>query len=65
MLAVQYGMGPESLAKKIKRPVPYAEELLDLHKASYPVFWEWSDRVVTFAMFYRYLDTAFGWRTSL
>lgn len=65
VLAVQYGMGPESLAKKIKRPVPYAEELLDLHRASYSVFWEWSDRVVTFAMLYGYLNTAFGWRLSI
>lgn len=62
VLAVQYGMGPKSLAAKITKPIPYAEELLDFHRASYPVFWEWSDRVVTFAKLHSYLNTAFGWR---
>jgi hypothetical protein len=60
-LAVQYGMGEVSLAQRINQPVPYARDLLRLHHATYPRFWEWSDGAEMFAMLNGWLYTVFGW----
>ena len=60
-LAVQYGMGAHSLAERIEQPVAYAQDLLASHRRTYPVFWRWSDAVVTYAMLYNKIHTVFGW----
>jgi len=61
VLAVQYGMGPESLAKKIGQTPAHARILLQLHRQTYKRFWQWSDNVLDFAMTRGYLQTVFGW----
>jgi len=61
VLAVQYGMGPDSLAKRINQPVARARELLRLHKETYRAFWDWSDAAVDYAMLHGRLRTTFGW----
>lgn len=61
VLAVQYGMGPESLAKRINQPVIKAKEILSLHRDTYKNFWKWSDGIVDYAMLYGILWTTFGW----
>jgi len=61
VLAVQYGMGPESLAQRIGQPTAKARELLQLHKQTYRTFWLWSDAAVDHAMLYGTLWTVFGW----
>lgn len=61
MLAVQYGMGAESLAQRIGQPVIRAKELLRLHQEIYRVFWKWSDAAVDYAMLHGKLWTVFGW----
>jgi DNA polymerase-1 len=61
MLAVQYGMGEDSLAQRIGQPVAVARELLEMHCRTYREFWRWSNGLVAHAMLYRYLYTAFGW----
>jgi DNA polymerase-1 len=61
VLAVQYGMGAESLAHRIGQPVSRARELLRLHRETYPVFWAWSDRVVNHGQLSGSLHTAYGW----
>jgi hypothetical protein len=61
VLGVQYGMGPEALARRIGRPAAYGRELLRLHRATYPGFWAWSDGVEAHAMLLGRLHTAFGW----
>lgn len=61
ILAVQYGMGPESLAGRIGQPVAAARELLRLHHETYRVFWQWSDASIDIAMLYGRLRTVFGW----
>ena len=43
VLAVQYGMGEESLAMCIAHPVIQTRKLLRLHRKTYKVFWAWSD----------------------
>jgi DNA polymerase-1 len=61
VLAVQYGMGAESLAQRIGQPVICARELLRLHRETYRVFWRWSDAAVDHAMLHGKLWTVFGW----
>ena len=62
VLAVQYGMGAESLAYRINKPEARARELLDLHRRAYRRFWCWSDGVLHQALLGRRLWTAFGWQ---
>jgi len=61
VLAVQYGMGFKSLAKRINQPEEYARALLNAHHNIYPRFWAWSDAVVNHARLAGELHTAFGW----
>ncbi len=60
-LAVQYGMGPDSLAREIGQPTIQARELLRLHRETYKKFWQWSDAAVDYAMLHGRLYTTFGW----
>lgn len=61
VLAVQYGMGPDSLAIRIGQPSYRARELLSMHRKTYPTFWTWSDACLDYANFYGNLKTVFGW----
>lgn len=65
VLAVQYGMGEDALARRIQRTTPYARELLRLHRRTYARFWQWSDGVSDYAMAYKKLWTVFGWQLNL
>lgn len=62
VLAVQYGMGEQSLGQRIGRPSVYARELLRLHRETYPTYWRWSESAVMHAMLVGWLETVFGWR---
>jgi len=64
VLAVQYGMGAESLALRIGQPVIQANRLLKLHQETYRVFWKWSDAAVDYAMLHNKLWTVFGWNVQ-
>ncbi len=61
ILAVQYGMGENSLAHRIGKPPAYARDLLRLHRETYPRFWQWSDGAESHAMVFNSLHTVFGW----
>jgi len=61
ILATQYGMGAKSLALRINKPLPYAENLLELHRRTFPIFWNWSDSVVDYTALFGNLFTVFGW----
>jgi DNA polymerase-1 len=61
-LAMQYGMGAESLAFRLGQPVARAQELLAMHRKTYRRFWQWSDGVLNEALLNRRLWTAFGWQ---
>jgi DNA polymerase I len=65
VLAVQYGMGPDSLAERIGQPVAAARELLRLHTETYRVFWQWSDAALDRAMLHGSLPTVFGWKLHI
>jgi hypothetical protein len=61
VLAVQYGMGEKSLARKINQPKSQARNLLLRHRETYRKFWHWSDSAVDYAMLHKNLRTTFGW----
>jgi DNA polymerase I len=61
MLAVQYGMEAESLARRIAQPAIVARDLLRAHRETYRRFWEWSDAAVDQAMLSGVIYTVFGW----
>jgi DNA polymerase-1 len=60
-LAVQYGMGFETLAGRIGQSEAHARRLLELHRQTYPRFWQWSDAALDYAMLTGALPTVFGW----
>lgn len=61
VLAVQYGMQEESLARRIQQPPVFARELLRMHRRTYARFWTWSDGVLDHALTQRKLWTVLGW----
>jgi DNA polymerase I len=65
VLAVQYGMGADSLGQRIGQPPIRARELLRLHRETYRVFWRWSDAAIDHAMLTGSLHTVFGWKVNV
>jgi DNA polymerase I-like protein with 3'-5' exonuclease and polymerase domains len=61
VLAVQYGMGADSLALRIGQLPVVARDLLRSHRETYRQFWTWSDAVEAHAMLHSSLHTVFGW----
>lgn len=61
-LGVQYGMQSKSLAQALGKTEAHARELLDLHRKTYPRYWDWSQAAVDHAMIHNWLGTVFGWR---
>lgn len=65
VLAVQYGMGANSLALRIGKSPEDARVLLEAHRRTYRVFWEWSDNLVNFGLLKGHLFTTFGWTVQI
>ena len=65
VLGVQYGMGPESLAKRIGEPVIKGRELIQLHKETFPDYWKWTTAAVDYALTTRTLHSTMGWSISV
>jgi len=61
-LAVQYGMGAESLAASLNQSPAHARDLLTQHRRTFPRFWQWVDEVGTTAAMTHRLTTQFGWQ---
>jgi DNA polymerase I-like protein with 3'-5' exonuclease and polymerase domains len=64
-LAVQYGMGAETLALRTGQTPSHAAALLRQHRETYRTFWSWSDRVFERALSDRKLVAAFGWTLNI
>ena len=64
-LAVQYGMAAKSLAQSLNESEARARQLLQLHRQTYPVFWEWSGAARDEAMLLGKLHTVFGWQVHV
>ena len=65
VLATQYGMGPDSLAQRLKQPKLRAKQLLDIHRRVYKQFWDWSDNVYNNTINKNRLNTLFGWQITV
>ena len=61
VLGVNYGMGKESLARRINDCPAKARELIDAHKNTYKDFWAWVDGIENCALQTDKLWTVFGW----
>ena len=61
VLGVQYSMGASTLAIRIGQSPAHARELLELHRATYPRYWTWSDQAEIVGMLQGRLRTVFGW----
>jgi hypothetical protein len=61
-LAVQYGMGAETLAERINQPEIVARNLLGDHRQVFRQFWEWSDAAAHRFNLVGELQAVFGWR---
>ena len=60
-LGTLYNMGAGTLAARTGLYIPYAADLLRKHHETYPQFWRWSDRVLSYALLHNHLYTVFGW----
>lgn len=60
-LAVQYCMGPASLAEKLGIYLADSGVLLERHHQTYNKFWKWSDAAVDYAHLHGEIHTTFGW----
>lgn len=60
-LAVQYGMGADSLATKLSITSVEANDLLRKHRETFRVYWRWSDDALNHALIFGRLHTVFGW----
>ena len=65
VLAVQYGMGEESLAKRIGKSALHARRLLEQHRRTYHRYWEWSDACESQMQIRKSLSLTFGWTLQL
>jgi hypothetical protein len=64
-LGVQYGMGTNSLAMTLRISLEDARKLLRLHKATYPMYWCWSDEVTKVAREEGKQTASFGWNLNV
>jgi DNA polymerase-1 len=62
VLAVQYGMGAESLALRLGQPTAKGRQLLALHRHTYRQFWRWTEGILNEALLRGRLWTAYGWQ---
>ncbi len=60
-LAIQYGMGEQSLAKRYGMALSEARRLVQQHKTSYPQFWIWRQAVIDTVLCGGSISTRFGW----
>jgi hypothetical protein len=64
-LAVQYGMGAETLAAQLGLQPIFGRELLAQHKRTFPRFWQWIDQVQVTARVNGKLRSALGWELQI
>jgi hypothetical protein len=63
-LAIQYGVGPDTLAQYLGVRPWKAKQIINAHKESYGVYWQWVEDQARIAEERRYVETDFGWQQS-
>jgi DNA polymerase-1 len=64
-LGINYGMGVPSLARGLDRHPIIGSYIIELHKRTYPRYWEWKEERADTAMQDRELETQHGWTLYL
>ncbi|HEX8815102.1 MAG TPA: DNA polymerase, partial [Terriglobales bacterium] len=64
-LAIQYGVGGETLRKYLGVPLWKAQHIINSHKQAYAVYWQWVDDQARLAEERLFVETDFGWRQSI
>jgi DNA polymerase-1 len=65
VLATQYGQTCWGIAKRLKIAPEAAQDLLDAHRRTYRVFWEWIEDEVDNARLRHQMMTCFGWHVHV
>lgn len=60
-LAIQYGIGPESLGRYVSQPSLFAGHLINLHHQLFSQYWQWSDQMINHAILTGRQSTVFDW----
>lgn len=60
-LGINYGMSVPSLARGLDRHPVIASTIIEKHKRTYPLLWEWRADMVQRAMLERRIESIFGW----
>ena len=60
-LGINYGMGVSSLARGLDRHPLIASGIIELHRRTYPRFWQYRDDRVMMAMLDRRIESSHGW----
>jgi len=63
-LAIQYGVGSNTLADYLGVPTWKAGQIITAHKRAYAVYWQWAEEQAELATARGYVETDFGWRQS-
>ncbi|MCC6352231.1 MAG: DNA polymerase I [Verrucomicrobiae bacterium] len=61
VLGVGYCMSAQGLAQRLSIPLSRAEELLELHRRCFPVFWRWSEAAADYGQLSGHIHARFGW----
>lgn len=61
LLAIHYGMGPDSLALKLGVTLHEAAALLQVHRRTYRRFWQWQDQYIDTALIRGEMHSVMGW----
>ena len=64
LLAIQYGMGPETLAARLGISLIAAQEMLAQHRELFPVYWAWSKDWTNYALNSGLMQTVIGWQCA-
>jgi DNA polymerase I len=65
LLAIQYGVGAETLSQNLGVPQWQAERIISSHKRSYAVYWAWAEAQIERAQREGYISTDFGWTLTV
>jgi DNA polymerase-1 len=65
LLAIQYGVGAETLSQNLGIPMWQAERIIASHKRTYATYWAWVDAQIRRARQQGYISTDFGWKLEV
>jgi DNA polymerase I-like protein with 3'-5' exonuclease and polymerase domains len=65
VLAVQFGMTPHGLARRINVSLQEATELLRTHRQIFRRYWTWSDETVRRARWTGSIESIYGWHLAV